>query len=499
MEKEILLKCDHIVKTFGPTKALADVPLELGRGEVRGLIGENGSGKSTLTSIIAGVQPYDSGSMEIKGKPYLPVNMIDAQAHGIAMIVQEMATVPHITIAANIFVGKENRFKKGLLINLADMAKSAKEALKKIGVDYIDPGARIDSLNFEDKKIVEIARAMNDDPDILIIDETTTALSHRGRKIIYDIIRKMQNEGKSVLFISHDLDEVMEICTSVTILRDGKCITTLNKNEMDVNKMRTNMIGREISENYYRSDYDGSYSEEVVFKADNITLSSIVKNFSLELHKGEILGLGGLSECGMHEAGRAMFGIDPVLSGSVRTADGTDISSPQVAVNKHIAYVSKNRDQEAVILLETIGDNITLPALSNLQKGFYISPQSEKKLIDEQVDFMGIKCENSTQLVQELSGGNKQKVVFGKWMGNKSEIFILDCPTRGIDVGVKTSMYQLIYDLKKQGKAIIMICEELPELIGMSDRILIMKDGEISKEFRREEKPLESDLIHYMI
>lgn len=499
MAKELLLKCDHISKSFGVTKALSGVDLEVSRGEIRGLIGENGSGKSTISSIIAGVQPYDAGSMMLRGKAYLPRDMIDAQRHGISMVVQEMGTIPGITVAANIFVGKEKRFCKYGTLHVRKMNLAAKEILEKIGAGHIDAAEFIDRLNFEDRKIVEIARAMYDEPDIFIVDETTTALSQRGRDIVYHIMRELAAQGKAVLFISHDLDELMSICNAITVLRDGRLIATMEREEMNVHQMRLYMVGREISDDYYRTDTDGSCGEEVVLRAVNVSNGPVLENFSFELHKGEILGVGGLSECGMHELGRAVFGADKLLTGHVETADGTVIRSPGQAIEKGIAYVSKNRDREAIILSDTIDNNIVLPSLPKLERFGYISPKCTKKLAQKEIKALHVKCENGAQIVNELSGGNKQKVVFAKWIGNESDILILDCPTRGIDIGVKVSMYQLMYQLKKQGKSIIMISEELPELLGMSDGVMILKDGKLSKEFRREDGLKESDVIHFMI
>ena len=496
--------CGHnagklMFKSFGPTKALVDVELEVNRGEIRGLIGENGSGKSTISSIVAGVQPYDSGEMFFKGEPYKPTSMIEAQAKGIAMVVQEMGTISNITVAANIFIGKEKLFCKGPFLSVKKMNEAAKKILVEIGADHIDPAAPINDLNFEDRKIVEIARAMYDHPEIFIVDETTTALSQRGRDIVYNIMRKLSSEKKAVLFISHDLDELMSICNAITVLRDGILVATMEREEMEVNKMRTYMVGREISDDYYRTDFDGSYDDEVVLTATNVTAGAVLENFSFELHKGEILGFGGLSECGMHELGKAVFGAEQLITGSIVLKNGTHITNPQQAIRNKIAYMSKNRDQEAIILNDTIGNNIVLPSIPMLEKATYVSPKAERELAQQEIKSMSIKCQGPQQYVSELSGGNKQKVVFAKWIGNKSDILILDCPTRGIDIGVKVAMYQLMYRLKKEGKSIIMISEELPELIGMSDRIMVLKDGQLTHTFTRSADLKETDVIHYMI
>jgi ribose transport system ATP-binding protein len=359
----------------------------------------------------------------------------------------------------------------------------------------------IDQLNFEDRKIVEIARAMVSKPELLIIDETTTALAQKGRTIIYNLIERMYREHKAVLFISHDLDELVRVCNSSTVLRDGVIIGTLDKEHMSIEQMRKMMVGRELSGSYYRADYDGRSSGEVALRAHQLSLSPYFENIDLELHRGEILGLGGLSNCGMHELGRVLFGIEKPITGYVELPlQGIRITGTAAAVRNRMAYVSKDRDKEAIILDASIKSNIVLPSLKNLTTGgVFIPPGAEKKAAREQIKTMSIKCRNEKQACTELSGGNKQKVVFSKWLAKESDIMILDCPTRGIDVGVKADMYRLMTELKKAGKAIIMISEELLELIGMSDRMLILKDGEVQKELMRSAELAEKDVIEYII
>lgn len=499
--RENLVKVEHMYKSFGATKALVDVSLEVNRGEIRGLIGENGSGKSTVSSIIAGVQPADSGEMFIHGKPYKPKEMIDAQNNHISMVVQEMGTIPHLSVADNIFVGKEMSFASFGVVSRKKMNEEARKILTKIGAGDIDPAQMIDRLGFEDRKLVEIARAMYSNPEILIVDETTTALSQRGRDIVYKIMRDMAAEGNAILFISHDLEELMQICNAITVLRDGHIIQTLERHEMEIKLMKNLMVGRELSDNYYRSDYDGSYSEEVVLRAQQLTVEPVLENFSLELHKGEILGIGGLSDCGMHELGRALFGAETLITGSVvYCPENVKITDSAVAIDNKIGYVSKNRDQEALILNASIKENIVLPSLRMMRNKYRcISAKAEKKMSKKQIDALQIKCQNENQIANDLSGGNKQKIVFGKWLANESKIFILDCPTRGIDVGVKGFMYSLIYQFKKEGRSVILISEELPELIGMCDRILILKDGGLSGVFTRSAELREEDIIGSII
>jgi ribose transport system ATP-binding protein len=381
------------------------------------------------------------------------------------------------------------------------MNQAAREALQAIGINF-EPDLPIDRLNQQDRKLVEIAKTMAAKPELLIVDETTTALSHTGRDILYAIMQKMKAENKAVLFISHDLEELMKVCDTLTVLRDGKLVATLGKGEMNEGQIKRHMVGRPMNDRYYRDDYDGSYSPEVVLEASNITTATgMLENFSLELHKGEILGVGGLSHCGMHELGKALFGEERLLTGSVtHLPSGDRIPSALSAMKHQIGYVSKNRDVEALVLTASIRDNIVAAAYDQVSApGGLIFPGSEKKYVQKQIDFLGIKCASMNQNVQYLSGGNKQKVVFGKWVGRDCEVLILDCPTRGVDVGVKAAMYSLIYEMKKEGKAILLISEELTELIGMSDRLIILKNGKKTGEFPRSKDLTETILIETMI
>jgi len=502
MEKELVLSARGICKAFGPTRALVDVDFDLHRGDVHGLIGENGSGKSTFSSIVAGVQPCDSGTFQLKGQNYKPKNMVDAQNHGVGMIVQEQGTIGNISVASNVFTGRLEEFAKFGFINMKAVTKRAQEILDDIGAGDINAGALTASLNFEDRKIVEIARVMVADPDVLIVDETTTALAMKGRKVLYNLIERFKANNKAVIFISHDLDELMSVCNKVTVLRDGRIIQTLEGSGISQDNMRRLMVGRELSDHYFREDFDCSYGDEVVLDAKQITFGSFT-NLDLQLHKSEILGICGLSDCGMHDLGKVLFGIEKPITGRItlpQLGEKIKVVNPRFAVKHGMGYLSKDRDRESVILNASILENIEMPSLGRLSGLLgYISSHKEKSLAQEQIDVLKIKCRNSKQRLTELSGGNKQKVVFSKWLGCKSDILILDCATRGIDVGVKAAIYQLLEDMKAEGKSIILISEELPEMIGMCDRMLVMKDGEITAEFKRSADLTEAEIIKYMI
>ncbi len=494
----LLLEVKDIVKRFGEVTALDHVSLQVREGEIHGLIGENGSGKSTVSSIISGIHQATSGELYLNGKPYIPKSPLDAKANHISMIVQEMDTIDMLSIAENVFLGQEQSFGKLGFVNNAQLNREAKLALKMVGLESIDVTAPMASLNFETRKIVEIAKALYYQPDLLIIDETTTALSQDGREKIYEIMKKQKEKGKAVLFISHDLPELMETCDCLTVLRDGKLIETIWKEQFEESYIKKSMVGRTLAEHLYRTDYEGKTSGRVVVEAENV-LAEGLKGVSLCIHEGEILGLGGLSGSGMHEMGQVIAGLKKAKKGNV-VVFGEKLKSVYHAGKLKVGYISKNRDTETLILNESIQDNLTISAWNLIRKlKFFILPGEEKKFAVEQIDLLKIKSSSRKQLVRELSGGNKQKVSFGKLIGNKSKVLILDSPTRGVDVGVKTTMYQLIYDLKKQGFAIVIISEELPELIGMSDRILIFKDGRITKEFPRSETLSDTDVIEFMI
>lgn len=500
-EDKLIVETRQLCKNFGPTIALNHVDLKIYRGQITGLIGENGSGKSTITSILAGMQPATSGEIYYKGELHKVSTMIEGAAKGIGMIVQEQGYVNGISIAQNIFLGEEGRFRKGGVISRSAMNKAAQKALDDIGCSDIDASWIIDQLNIQDRKLVELARVMVNNPDVLVVDETTTALSQRGRDIIYDIMRRMRDEDKCVIFISHDLEELMEICDRMVVLRDGNYIAALDRADFDPNVIKKHMVGREMGEKYYRNDWDGALSDEVVLDVKDVTSGSgLLMNFSMQVHKGEILGIGGLSHCGMHELGKVIFGEEKLLTGSVtHVPSGEDITCARQAMKLGLGYVSKDRDKEALVLAASIKDNIASGGLDKINSGMFIWPGKEKKYVNDQVKSLSIKCASINQNVQFLSGGNKQKVVFGKWIGRDGDILILDCPTRGVDIGVKAAMYQLIEDMKNAGKTIIMISEELAELIGMSDRLLILKDGALAGEFFRSPDLTDSQIIDCMI
>ena len=499
MSDKILLKAENIDKKFGITHAVNNVSLTINAGEIRALIGENGSGKSTFCQMLCGIYTIGGGSFTLDGQPVKVKNQVEANNLGISIIVQEMGTLSGLTVAENIFLGHEEPFMKGLIKDTHAMNIEAQRLLDEYGFKNIRAGAMIDNYNFEDRKLVEIVKATYFKPKILIVDETTTALSQNGRLELYKIMDSVRADGRSVIFISHDLREVLDHCDTISILRDGEYIDTVKSSDVDEDSIKRLMVGRDIGTAYYRTDYGKEISSEVVLSVKGVTVPGQIEDVNFELHRGEILGFGGLSECGMHEVGKAVFGASWNRQGSVKLADGTEITSIPQAIKKSIAYASKDRDNESIILNESIRNNAVLPSLDDLAEAHILKGRKLNKFAKEHVDKMQTKMQGINQFVSELSGGNKQKVVLARWLGKGSDILVLDSPTRGIDVKVKQAIYALMSELTAQGKSIIMISEEIPELLGMSDRILIMKDGKINGEFSRSETLSEEDLIAKMV
>ena len=469
---EVRLQVKNLCKNFGITKAVQNVSFNVNKGEVHALIGENGSGKSTLTNMLTGIYSIGSGTFILDGKEVHPKNQVEANNEGISIIVQELGTLSGLTVAENIFLGHEDQFVHCGIKNTNAMNKKATELLKQYGFERIKAADMIDPYNFEDRKLVEIVKATYFNPKIVVIDETTTALSQEGREELYKHMERIRKSGNTVIF-SKDV------------------------NENDLKKL---MVGREVTGDYYRSDYGEKVSDEVVLSVKDVTVPGLIENVSFDLHKGEILGFGGLSESGMHEIGKAIFGASYDREGTVELADGTQINDIPTAIKHSIAYTSKDRDNESVVLNQSIGDNICLPSLDELSgPAHLISDKKKKDFANKFAKQMSVKMVDVNQFVSNLSGGNKQKVVLARWIGKDSDIVVLDSPTRGIDIKVKQDIYQLMNQMRKNGKSIIMISEELMELIGMCDRIMIMKDGKISGELERDQNLDENGLITMMV
>ena len=498
---EIRLQVQHLSKSFGITKAVRDVSFNVNKGEVHALIGENGSGKSTLTNMLTGIYTIDSGKFILDGKEVHPKNQVEANEEGISIIVQELGTLSGLTVAENIFLGHEDRFVKYGIKNTREMNRQANELLRKYEFSHIRAEEQIDEYNFEDRKLIEIIKATYFSPKIVVIDETTTALSQEGREELYKQMDRIRDSGGSVIFISHDLAEVLDKSDTITIMRDGSYIDTVKSSDVTEDDLKRLMVGREVTGDYYRTDYGEKVSDEVVLSVKDVSVPGLLKDISFDLHKGEILGFGGLSESGMHEIGKAVFGASYDRTGSVQLADGTEINDVPTAIAHSIAYTSKDRDNESVILNQSIEDNITLHSLPDLAAGplQFLSDKKLRAFSEKYAEQMSVKMQDVDQFVSDLSGGNKQKVVLARWIGKDSDILVLDSPTRGIDIKVKQDIYQLMNRMRKKNKSVIMISEELMELIGMCDRILIMKDGAVNGELARSQELSENMLISKMV
>lgn len=494
-------KIEHLSKRFGSTVALNDVSLSLRKGEVRGLIGENGSGKSTLCSIISGIYNMDRGKMYKEGKLYSPQTPIEANNLGVAMVVQELGVIETLTVAENIFLGRTHHFSNKGLLNIKKMRKNAENELNKCGISNVRVDNLTDTLSIEERKLVELVRALSVDPDILILDEITQALSHDNRELLYKIIDECIKRGKTIILVTHNVEEMLKIADNITVLRDGNVVGTVKSDEITADGLKTMMIGRNISGEYYREDNQESFQEDIVLSVENLGGGKI-RNISFDLHKGEILAVCGLSDAGIHDLGKSIYGmVDGRVGNVIDVNTGQNLLKPKDVVNAKGAYVPKDRDNDGLMINASVKDNLFMPSAKELaNKINFIAPKKIKNLVNEAVISMSIKTYDPyQQKVKNLSGGNKQKVNLGKWLIKDLNFIILDCPTRGVDIGVKAYIYNKMLKAKKEGLSIILITDELPEAIGMADRIIVLKDGSISKIFKRSEIFTEQSIVEVMM
>ncbi|MCC8150367.1 MAG: sugar ABC transporter ATP-binding protein [Lachnospiraceae bacterium] len=494
---EVLLKIENLNKSFGVTHANVNINFEIKRGEVRGLAGENGSGKSTLLSQIAGILESDSGTMYMNGKEYKPQNSLDANNHKIAMVVQELGMIGGLSAGINAYLGKTKAF-----INTNDLQRQANAVAERWGLPKPKLGRVAANMNIENRKMVELIRALAADPDVLILDEVTQSLSHDNREGLYALIRKMKEEGCSVILISHDLEEEIMLTDSISVLRDGELIETVSSEGLTEDILRNKMIGRELSGSYYREDWEDDYDEnDVIFSLDHVSTESGIKDLNLQLHRGEILAFCGLSDSGIHDVGQIAYGLMPLKEGRVRLdLDNIEIKEPITALKHQMAYVPKDRDGEAMMMNASIMANFSLPSAEDLvQKGGRLRMADIRKFAEKNKEDFSVKCIGIDQNVSGLSGGNKQKVNLGRWLGKDLHILIVDCPTRGVDVGVKAYIYECMRQAKKKGVGTIMITDELSEARGMADNIVVMRNGEVKREIKRSSGFAEEDIIEVML
>lgn len=475
---EEMLRIEGVCKHFGPTKANNNVNLVLKKGSVHGLAGENGSGKSTLASMICGMQKKDSGKFYKNGQEFDPKSPGDAKQHGVAMVVQELGVVGPLSGAVNMFLGEMDKYKKGPLIDMKAMQRDAYEQFDKWNLPHVPLDIPAGQLQIEQRKMMELARALNANPDFLVLDEISQALSQDNREVLYKFIKRFTDEGKTILMITHDLEEMVEICDTISVLRDGEVIETKASRDYSMDELKRLMIGREVSGDYYRDDRKENYEKTVLLEVKDLTVPGKCEHVSFELHKGEILGVCGLSDAGIHELGSAMFGLEEGRTGSIIVKDtNTALKKPGDMIKTGGAYLSKDRDAHGLMLDASIEENLIVPSVSDLSGALaFLSPKKTRKLAKDASIAFEVKSSGLGHVVRRLSGGNKQKVNLSRWLVKDLKYIILDCPTRGVDIGVKAYIYSVLKKAKAEGLGIIMISDELPEAMGMSDRILVMKE-----------------------
>lgn len=494
MNSDLILQVQNLSKSFLGVKALDNIQFDLQKGEVHALMGENGAGKSTFMKILMGLLKPDSGEIIFEGEILKSNSVHENLLKGISMIHQEILVVPELTVAQNIFLGRETNYRSWL--NDKAINQKAQEVLDLIGIK-INAQTKIKNLSIAEKQMVEIAKAISNNAKVIIMDEPTSALTDNEVTMLFKIIKDLKAKGVAIIYISHKMDEIYEITDRITVLRDGKYIATKNTNELDKNALIALMVGREIEN--IRAAF--RFSEKENFKGEKETILSI-KNFStkgkfkdinFEVHAGEVLGIAGLMGAGRTEIARAIFGLDRYDSGEIRLkGNKLEIKSPEDAIKNGIGYVSEDRKALGFIPALSIKENISLSSLVNFSKAWFVNSSHEYEATTQLSKDLKIKSTSINQKVMTLSGGNQQKVVIGKVLLTSPSLVILDEPTRGIDIGAKFEIYKLINQLTDKGIAVIMISSELPEILGMSDRIMILSKGKqtalLSKQEATQEK-----------
>lgn len=483
---DVLVLMEGIEKTFPGVHALSQCRFELKSGEVHALVGENGAGKSTLMKVLTGVYSKDEGRILYKGSEVEIPNPRTAQNLGISIIHQELNLMPHLTVAQNIFIGREPRKGVRFLLNEKEINEKTQQLLNMMHLE-LDPRTKVADLTVAKQQMVEIAKALSYNSEVLIMDEPTAALTDSEIDELFRIIHRLREKGVGIVYISHRMDELKRISDRVTVMRDGCYIDTVNMEEVTIDRIINMMVGREIYETS-RSNPDAA-GKEVVLEVKNLNRGNAIKNVSFDLKKGEILGFAGLMGAGRTEVARAVFGADKIDSGEIYVhGKKVHIKQPSDAVKHGIGYLSEDRKRYGLTLGMDVETNIVLATFRKFL-GFvgWVNQSKTRKTAEFFVDTLKIKTPGLQQKVKFLSGGNQQKVVLGKWLTRDSNILIFDEPTRGIDVGAKSEIYKLLSDLAQQGKSIIMISSELPEILRMSHRVIIMCEGRITGELNIDE------------
>lgn len=482
--ESIILQVKNIHKRFSGVYALNAVHFELKYGEVLALLGENGAGKSTLIKILAGIYQADEGEIFIKGNQVDIGNVHASQAHGISVIHQELCLVPNMTIAENIFLGRELASGEKAFVNTQRLNQEAQKILDSLGLD-IEAHEKVFNLSVAQQQMVEIAKALSIDAEIIIMDEPTASLTDKEVDMLFKIINSLKQKNIAIIYISHRMEELFKISDRVTVLRDGKYVDTKVTATTNKDELISLMVGRELTELYKKSSH---VLGEVVLDVENMKGGMMLNHVSFSVRKGEIVGISGLVGAGRTEMVRCIFGIDSYNEGRI-IIDGQEvtINSPVTAMNNGIALVPENRKEQGLVMIQSVAFNTTITVLRQFMRFLRVDRVQEERIVNNYINKLSIKTPSTEQLVGNLSGGNQQKIVIAKWLATSPKVLILDEPTRGVDVGAKAEIYAIISMLAEQGVGIIMISSDLPEIIHMSDRILVMCNGRIAASLAGDE------------
>jgi rhamnose transport system ATP-binding protein len=485
--KSAVLSVEDATKNFGGVKALVRAGLTLFPYEIHALLGENGAGKSTLLKTLAGVHRLDAGSITLNGKAFVQGSTRLAREQGIAVIYQEPNLFPDLTLAENVFAGRQP-IKNGS-VDWKFMENESRQLFSQLGV-ALNPLSRARGLSIADQQIVEIAKAISTQANVIVMDEPTAALSSKEVERLFSVARKLRNQGCAVVFVSHRLDEVFALCDRITIMRDGSTVSSAVISEIDEPQVIRAMVGRDVSELFPKMD---AKIGEVVLDVQNLSRDGQFEDVSFSVRAGEIVALAGLVGSGRSEVARAIFGVDSYDAGSI-SVNGAALKagSPLEAMSAAIALVPEDRRQQGLFMPTSIAKNAAITMLASLRKGFILRASAERKIADEWTKILQTKYASIDDPVERLSGGNQQKVVLAKWLATNPQLLIVDEPTRGIDVGTKSEVHKLLSQKAQEGLAVLMISSELPEVLGMADRVLVMREGHIVREFSRQEATSEN-------
>lgn len=490
MSEQYLLEMKHVHKSFPGVKALQDVSLQLRAGEIHALLGENGAGKSTLIKVLGGIYIAEEGEIYIEGKKVTIGGVKDAQENGIAIIHQELVLVPHMTVAENIFLGREHG--KGRFVNQESMIREAQDLLDQYQMN-INAETQVRHLTIAQQQMVEIVKAISFNSKILVMDEPTSSISDKEVGFLFETMRTLTKKGVGIIYISHKMSELEEICDRVTVMRDGTYVGTKEVKNTSKDELVAMMVGRELT-NYYTRDFQKS--GEVVLKCENIADGKMARGASFELRKGEIIGFAGLVGAGRSEVMKCIFGLTKNATGDIYIeGKKVQIKSPVDAVKYGIALVPEDRKLEGLYKVQSVRFNSTIQVLKDFIKGIMVDQDKEEQITQDYINKMSTKTPSQEQMIGNLSGGNQQKVMIGRWLATNPKVLILDEPTRGVDVGAKSEIYAIMNELAKQGMSIIMISSELPEILNMSDRIYVMREGKIRGCFSHSEHASQEDIM----